>query len=224
MQKVVTNIRKLPGLSRFLLSLLFSDLQRAVSAGTCYHLNTSRYSCDALVVFLDRNPVHIPLQIMQEGVRELLMEVHTLTVRAMRDDVTKELAAFLRKLWDQIVSPIVDCLQTTHLNHASPPPNSLSSQNCISATWLKVGQSAAQANAPLLLDLGCCSKLSASCWANQCNLFANSGHGPALHRPVWIPLHLRNRVRCMARLYRSGSRTLRRPRHLPHPLFRRGHL
>ena len=28
--------------------------------------------------------------------------------------MTKHLAIFLRKLWDQIVSPIVDCLQTTH--------------------------------------------------------------------------------------------------------------
>ena len=37
-----------------------------------------------------------------------------MTVRAMRDDMTKDLAPFLHKLWDQIVSPIVDCLQATH--------------------------------------------------------------------------------------------------------------
>jgi CHAT domain-containing protein len=36
-----------------------------------------------------------------------------LTVRAKRADMTRELAFFLRKLWDQIVSPIVDCLQAT---------------------------------------------------------------------------------------------------------------
>ena len=34
--------------------------------------------------------------------------------RAKKDDVTNELAFLLRKLWDQIVSPIVDRLQTTH--------------------------------------------------------------------------------------------------------------
>jgi CHAT domain-containing protein len=35
-------------------------------------------------------------------------------VRAKRLVVTRELAFFLRKLWDQIVSPIVNCLQTTY--------------------------------------------------------------------------------------------------------------
>ena len=113
MQTVVTNIRKLPGLSRFLLPSLFPYLQRAASGGPVIIVNASQYSCDALVVLLDRDPVHIPLQITQEGVRNLSIELDTLTVRAKRADVTRELAFFLRKLWDQIVSPIVDCLQTT---------------------------------------------------------------------------------------------------------------
>ena len=99
------------------------------------------------------------------------------------------------------------------------------SKNDVFAHILKVGQSARQANTPLLLHLGCCSKLSASsgCWANQCNLFTNNGHRPALHHQVWIPFHIRNQVRCMARLYQSGSCTLCRLRHLPYSLFRRGH-
>ena len=114
MRRVVTNIRELPGLSRFLLPLLFSDLQRAASGGPVVIVNASKYSCDALIVFLDRDPVHIPLQITQKEVRELSKELHTLTVRATRDDVTRELAFFLRNLWDRIVSPIVDCLRTIH--------------------------------------------------------------------------------------------------------------
>jgi CHAT domain-containing protein/TPR repeat protein len=114
LQRVVANIRKLPGLSRFLLPSLFSDLQRAANGGPVIILNASKYSCDALVVLLDRDPVHIPLQITQEGVRELSKELRALSVRATKADVTKELAFFLRKLWDRIVSPIVDCLQTIH--------------------------------------------------------------------------------------------------------------
>jgi CHAT domain-containing protein/tetratricopeptide (TPR) repeat protein len=114
MQTIVTNIRELPGLSRFLLPSLFPDLQRAASEGPVIIVNASQYSCDALVVFLDRDPVHIPLRITREGVRDLSTELQTLTVRATRADVTKELACFLRQLWDQIVSPIVDCLRTTH--------------------------------------------------------------------------------------------------------------
>jgi CHAT domain-containing protein/tetratricopeptide (TPR) repeat protein len=114
LQKVVTNIRSLRGLSRFLLPSLFPDLRLAASGGPVIIVNASKYSCDALIVFLDRDPVHIPLQITQEGVRELSTEFHTLTVRATRGDVTKGLAFFLRTLWDQVVSPIVHFLQTTH--------------------------------------------------------------------------------------------------------------
>ena len=113
MQRVVADIRELPGLSRFLLPLLFSDLQRAASGGPVIIVNASKYGCDALIVFLNRDPVHIPLRITQEDARALSTELHTLTVRAKRADVTKELASFLRKLWDEIVLPIVDCLQTT---------------------------------------------------------------------------------------------------------------
>jgi CHAT domain-containing protein len=54
------------------------------------------------------------LQITQKAVRDLSTELHTLTMRSKRVDMTRELAYFLRKLWDQIVSPIVNCLQTTH--------------------------------------------------------------------------------------------------------------
>jgi CHAT domain-containing protein/tetratricopeptide (TPR) repeat protein len=114
MQTIVTNIRELPGLSRFLLPSLFPDLQRAASGGPVIIVNASQYSCDALIVFLDRDPVHIPLGITQEDVRDLSTELQSLTVRATRADVTKELASFLRQLWDHIVSPIVDCLRTTH--------------------------------------------------------------------------------------------------------------
>ena len=114
LQTIVTDIRDLPGLSRFLLPSLFPDLQCSASGGPVIIVNASQYSCDALIVLLDRDPVHIPLQIAQEDVRDLSTELHTLTVRATRDDVTKELACFLRKLWDQIVSPIVACLQAHH--------------------------------------------------------------------------------------------------------------
>jgi CHAT domain-containing protein/tetratricopeptide (TPR) repeat protein len=114
LQTVVADIRDLPGSSHFLLPLPFHDLQCAASGGPVIIVNASQYGCDALIVFFNRDPVHIPLQITQQDARHLSTELHTLTARAKSADVTKELAFFLRKLWDQIVSPIVDCLQTTH--------------------------------------------------------------------------------------------------------------
>ncbi|KAG6376569.1 hypothetical protein JVT61DRAFT_1547 [Boletus reticuloceps] len=114
MQRIIINIRELPGLSRFLLPSPFSDIRHAASGGPVVIVNASQYSCDALVVLLDRDPVHIPLQITLERVRDLSKEVNNLTVRAARANVTRELAAFLRKLWDLIVFPIVDFLLTTH--------------------------------------------------------------------------------------------------------------
>ena len=114
MQRVVANIRELPGLSRFLLPSLFPDLQRAASGGPVVIVYVSQYSCDALVVLLDHDPVHIPLQVRQQDVRDLSAELRTLSVRATQVYMTRQLAFFLRKLWDQIVSPIVDLLQTIH--------------------------------------------------------------------------------------------------------------
>jgi hypothetical protein len=96
-------------------------------------VNASKYSCDALVVFLDRDPIHIPLQITQENVRDLSTELHTLTVRAKRVDVTRALASFLRKPWDQIVSPIVNRLQMTHPSHSLP--SSLCYPRCLALMY-----------------------------------------------------------------------------------------
>ncbi|KAI9455530.1 TPR-like protein [Boletus coccyginus] len=112
--RVVTSIRDLPGLSRFLLPSLFPDLQCAAGEGPVIIVNASEYSCDALVVLLDRDPVHIPLQITQEGVRDLSTEPHTLAGQLQDTTRGLELLAFLCKLWDQIVSPVIDFLQTIH--------------------------------------------------------------------------------------------------------------
>ncbi|KAF8132850.1 hypothetical protein EV363DRAFT_1295667 [Boletus edulis] len=95
------------------------ELQRVVTnirnGGPVIIVNASKYSRDVLVVLPDRDPVHIPLQITLESVRNLSKEVNALTVRVTRADVTRELVAFLRKLWDQIVvSPIADVLLTTN--------------------------------------------------------------------------------------------------------------
>ena len=114
LQRVVTRIRELPGLSRFLLPSLFSDLQQAARGGPVIIVNASEYGCDALVVLVDQDPVHIPLPITRQGVRELSSKLGTSTVRAKSMDVKRELGIILRELWDDVVSPIVNFLRMVH--------------------------------------------------------------------------------------------------------------
>ncbi|KAH0833940.1 TPR-like protein, partial [Lanmaoa asiatica] len=112
LQKVVTDIRRLPGLSRFLLPALFSELRDAASEGPVIIVNGSQYSCDALVVLLDRDPIRIPLQITRARVSQLSSELRSVSLHAKVRDVTKDLAFILRAIWDAVDSPIVEVLRT----------------------------------------------------------------------------------------------------------------
>ena len=114
LQGVVTRIRELPGLSRFLLPPLFSNLQQAACEGPVIIVNASEYGCDALVVLVDQNPHHISLSITKEAVRELSSKLGNLSQRTLFEDVTEDLFIILRELWDKVVFPIVNFLQTIH--------------------------------------------------------------------------------------------------------------
>ncbi|KAG8216353.1 hypothetical protein J3R82DRAFT_6432 [Butyriboletus roseoflavus] len=101
LQRVVTKIRGLPGLSRFLLPL-FPDLQQVTCEGPVITVNANKYGCDALVVLVDRHPLHILLSITKEGVCEMSTK---LDAKSM--DVTKGLSIMLRELsLDEVVCPI----------------------------------------------------------------------------------------------------------------------
>jgi hypothetical protein len=76
-------------------------------------MNASKYTCDALVVFSDTDPFHISLQITKSRVQDLSSKLQSLTLDAKTMDVGRGLAGFLRILWDEVVSPIADLLQTT---------------------------------------------------------------------------------------------------------------
>jgi CHAT domain-containing protein/tetratricopeptide (TPR) repeat protein len=111
LQDIVPEIRNLPGLSRFLLPPLFSDLRTAASGGPVVIVNASQYSCDALIVLPDRDPVHVPLPITKPRVSQLALELRSLTLRTRFRDMTKEFLMFLRELWDEVVYPIATSLQ-----------------------------------------------------------------------------------------------------------------
>ena len=111
LQNVTADIRKLPGLSRFLQPPLFSDLQVAAAGGPVIIVNSSQYGCDAVVLLSDKDPLHVPLTITKADVSERSLELYSLIHRSRFRDVKKEIMVFLRGLWDAIVFPIVNVLQ-----------------------------------------------------------------------------------------------------------------
>ncbi|KAG1880049.1 CHAT domain-containing protein [Suillus subluteus] len=111
---VVSRIRQLPDFSRFLLPPLFSDLQKAAEYGPVIIVNGSKYSCDALIITRDQDPIRIPLEISLAEVSELSSEFQSLTKRVGSSDHQLEshkMVGILRKLWACIVSPVVRVLK-----------------------------------------------------------------------------------------------------------------
>ena len=111
LQDVVADIRKLPGLSGFLQTPRFSNLQIAAAGGPVIVVNASQYGCDALIVLSDRDPIHVALPITKAHVSELSSEFHALTSPPKSEHVTNDMLVLLRQLWDAIMSPIVEVLE-----------------------------------------------------------------------------------------------------------------
>jgi CHAT domain-containing protein len=116
---VVSRIRMIPDFSRFLLPPLFSDLQKAAEEGPVIIVNASQYSCDALIVLSDRDPVHVPIGITQTEVSDLAIEFQSLSKDFGHHDTTHKLVGILRKLWHNIVDPIVQALGASNVHPGS---------------------------------------------------------------------------------------------------------
>ncbi|KAG2354043.1 hypothetical protein BDR07DRAFT_1495180 [Suillus spraguei] len=106
----------LPDLSWFLLPPLFSDLQKATQEGPVIIMIASQYSCDASIVLSDQNPIHIPIDIMRTEVSKLSS---TLTHHFGCFDYQKKLVGILRKLWYDIVDPVVQTLMVPNVHPGS---------------------------------------------------------------------------------------------------------
>ncbi|KAG2085956.1 CHAT domain-containing protein [Suillus cothurnatus] len=116
---VLSRIRMLPDFSRFLLPPLFSDLQKAADEGPVIIVNASQYSCDALIVLCDRDPVHIPIDVTQTYVSELSTEFQSVAEQFGCSDQQNKLVGILRKLWHHIVEPVVQALGVLNVRPGS---------------------------------------------------------------------------------------------------------
>ncbi|KAG1880890.1 CHAT domain-containing protein [Suillus subluteus] len=112
---VVSHIRMLPDWSRFLLPPLFSELQKAAAEGPVIIVNASQYSCDALIVLSDQNPVHVPIDVTQADVSELSSDFQSVAEQFGSSDHQNKLVGILRKLWHDIVDPVVQSLRKSNV-------------------------------------------------------------------------------------------------------------
>ncbi|KAG1856994.1 CHAT domain-containing protein [Suillus subalutaceus] len=112
---VISRIRMLPDLSRFLLPPMFSDLQKAADEGPVIIVNASQYSCDALIVLSDQNPVHVPLNVTRAEVSELSSDFQSVAEQFGCSDHQNKLVGILRKLWHDIVDPVIQALRNSNV-------------------------------------------------------------------------------------------------------------
>ncbi|KAG2750405.1 TPR-like protein [Suillus brevipes Sb2] len=107
---VVEEIRKIEGFSRFLLPPLFADLQEAARDGPIIVLVAST-SCDAIIIPHKQPPTSIQLPTNFEKLLKLVLALQ----EAIGKDASPKgnqtaLIKALRKLWDDVVCPVVENL------------------------------------------------------------------------------------------------------------------
>ncbi|KAG6371174.1 hypothetical protein JVT61DRAFT_9796 [Boletus reticuloceps] len=130
--KLLQEIRRLPGFERFLLSKEFSQLRALAHSGPVVILNAAEHRCDALIVLADVDHViHVPLPgfdfqwaaRLQNTLRALLG--YTRITRF--DDRKGKLSiggggsweSLLSTLWNGVVKPVLDALAFSTLGDLS---------------------------------------------------------------------------------------------------------
>ncbi|MFI9170937.1 CHAT domain-containing protein [Streptomyces lincolnensis] len=112
---VLAEIRRLPGLDRFLLPPTWDELRPTATGGAVVLLNAGLQRCDAVVVTADGPPLLVPLPDLRLGdveawATELTEATHdagSFTGELRRQRVLTEV---LGRLWDTTVEPVLDAV------------------------------------------------------------------------------------------------------------------
>ncbi|KAG1724646.1 CHAT domain-containing protein [Suillus paluster] len=114
-EAAVAEIRNVQGFSQFLLPPSYKDLQAAASYGPVIILIASKYSCEALVVPTSGQPHRVPFPSVALEDLKMLKSNFAKAIRHASCMGPKEprtaLIALLRKIWDEVMLPIVKVLQ-----------------------------------------------------------------------------------------------------------------
>ncbi|KAF8436540.1 CHAT domain-containing protein [Boletus edulis BED1] len=121
--KLLQEIRRLPGFERFLLPKDFSQLRASAHSGPVVILNAAERRCDALIIVADVDHViHVPLPhftLKRAADHQILLKTFLRQAHAIRTDerdgktVTWDRGSwesFLAPLWNGIVKPVLDAL------------------------------------------------------------------------------------------------------------------
>ncbi|KAG1799047.1 CHAT domain-containing protein [Suillus plorans] len=109
--RLVEEIRKIEGFSRFLLPPLFSDLQDAARDGPIIVLIASRSSCHAIIISHKRPPASIQLPTdFQKLAKVVIALQNAVRKEAGPNGNQSALIKALRELWDGVVRPVVENL------------------------------------------------------------------------------------------------------------------
>jgi tetratricopeptide (TPR) repeat protein len=122
--RLLSEIRKVPGLQSFLKALGITELQRQATSGPVVMVNPSPYRCDVLILTSDpARPIHvIPLpgltrSFLTESINHLRAARDTATdkdsPREDRSSAQAQIHRVLQWLWDQVAGPVLEDLGFT---------------------------------------------------------------------------------------------------------------
>jgi CHAT domain-containing protein len=107
--EVVEQIRQIDGFNNFLQAVPFSSLQMAATDGPVIIVNISQYRSDAIILHTSHSPV---LVCLPRASPDALLQLSKDLSSALALDYNgwKPIFPILRRLWDLVVSPVVDQL------------------------------------------------------------------------------------------------------------------
>jgi tetratricopeptide (TPR) repeat protein len=109
--EAVRQIRQIDGFTNFLQAVPFSTLRLAATEGPVIIVNISQYRSDAIILLNSIAPVLVSLpNASPDTLRELAKDLSS--ALALDHDSWKGIHPILRKLWDIVVSLVVDRLST----------------------------------------------------------------------------------------------------------------
>ncbi|KAG0699080.1 CHAT domain-containing protein [Suillus ampliporus] len=113
-EAAVAEIRGVQGFSRFLLPPSYEDLQVAARHGPVIILIASQYSCNAVIVPTSGEPRHVPFPSLALADLEMLKVNFARAIRHASHmgpmEPRTDLIVLLRRIWDEIMLPIVKVL------------------------------------------------------------------------------------------------------------------